>query len=228
MFAQGIAAPGVSKETCLHNGMTDKAWIYYTNNSNYVTIGDLFTKIGAQIICEHKTCGLEGKKACGERMRADVALGRLQLVLYGKRSSKMGSTDHQDFDYWNRNLHDSYLTPSECEAHLRALGTKEGVDLLAKCKYCCTGAKPVSAAKLALDVTGNLEEATKFVLREQALVGMDPDLEELTEEWSHRAKEHEKRKAEKKKQETEQRKAEKRGCDSEETDKGAKRAKASR
>lgn len=204
---------------CLRNGMSDDAWEYYCkNNSGTVTIGALFSKIGAQLICEHKTSDLEGKKACGERMRADVALGRLQLVLYGKRSSGLGYTDRKDFDYWNTSLRLSDLTPEGCEAHLRALGTADGVDLLAKCKYWCTCVEPVSAAKLALDVTGNLEEATKFVLQEQALVGMDPDLKELTEEWDKRLRAHEKRKAETNKRER----------DSAVAEESAKRAKASR
>lgn len=219
---------GVSKQTCLDLGMSEKAWIYYHEHSAYVTMKDLCTKIGAGSICEQKSYDLPGEKACGTRMRADVALGRLQLVLYGKRSSELGCKDHQDFGYWKEHLYVSYLTESERETHLCALGTKEGVDLLAKCKYCCGDVKPVSAAKLALDVTGNLEEATKFVLQEQALVGMGPDLEELTEEWGHRVKDHEKREAEKKKRDTEQRKAEKRERESEETDEGTKRAKASR
>lgn len=208
----------VSKETCLDLGMSEKAYEYYHEHSLYVTMKNLCTKIGAGLILDNKSYDLPSEKACGTHMRADVALGRLQLVFYGKRSSELGFKDHQDFDYWKTNLYVSYLTSSERETHLRALGTKEGVDLLAKCKYCCVDVKPVSAAKLALDVTGNLGEATKFVLQEQALVGMDPDLKELTEEWDKRLRAHEKRKEETNKRER----------DSTVAEESAKRAKASR
>ena len=180
MLAKGVVGPGVSREECLRNGMSEEAWIYYTNNGNRVTIGDLLTKIGAQTICKNGTASVEGEKGCGTRMRADVAMGRLQLVLCN------------DFEYWDMNLRTSYLTPESCEEHLRAMGTEEGVELLAECKYCCTGVEEVSAVNLALDVTGNLSEATKFVLKERELVGMEWNLKELVDEWEQRREENEK------------------------------------